>query len=177
VLGVRLTGSEHDAYRRAASRLRAGRYSRRRFLGAAGALAGALMLGCGRDEAREGPPADEEVLAGLLGRERASAAAVSGVAGAAAIARQDALHVERLAALAGVAGAAPSAGDDLAGALARKQEGVFAYVDALPRLSDPDLRVLVMQVAASEAAHLAALRLAAGEEPVPDAFAGFTEPA
>jgi rubrerythrin len=52
---------------------------------------------------------------------------------------------------------------------------VFAYVAALPRIADPDLRVLVMQVAASEAEHLAALRLAAGEEPVPDAFAGFTE--
>jgi hypothetical protein len=53
---------------------------------------------------------------------------------------------------------------------------VFAYVDALPKLSDPDLRVLVMQLAASEAAHLAALRLATGQEPVPDPFAGFTEP-
>ena len=31
-----------------------------------------------------------------------------------------------------------------------------------------------MQVAASEAAHMAALRLDAGEEPVQDAFAGFT---
>jgi hypothetical protein len=152
--------------------------SRRRFLGAAGALAGALVLGCGRDEARERPPADEEVLAGLLERERASAAAVGGVAGARAIARQDELHVERLAALAGVAGAAPTGGgDDPAAALARKQEGVFAYVDALPKLSDPDLRVLVMQLAASEAAHLAALRLAAGEEPVPEPFAGFTEAA
>ena len=32
-----------------------------------------------------------------------------------------------------------------------------------------------MQIAASEAEHLAALRLAAGEEPVPDPFAGFTQ--
>jgi rubrerythrin len=50
---------------------------------------------------------------------------------------------------------------------------VFAYVQALPRLEDPDLRVLVMQLAASEAEHMAALRLSAGVEPVPDAFAGF----
>jgi hypothetical protein len=50
---------------------------------------------------------------------------------------------------------------------------VFAYVEALPRLADPDLRVLVMRLAASEAEHIAALRLAAGREPVPDAFAGF----
>jgi hypothetical protein len=35
-----------------------------------------------------------------------------------------------------------------------------------------------MQLAASEAEHIAALRLAAGEEPVPDPFAGLTkEPA
>jgi hypothetical protein len=32
-----------------------------------------------------------------------------------------------------------------------------------------------MQLAAGEAEHLAALRLAAGDEPVPDPFAGFTE--
>jgi len=161
---------------RAASRLRGG-YTRRRFLGAAGALAGALLAGCGRDAARERPPTDPQVLAALLRRERAAGAAVAGIAGAAAIARQDELHAERLASLAGVA-LDPVAGaeGDLVAALARKQEGVFAYVNALPRLSDPDLRVLVMQLAASEAEHLAALRLAAGEEPVPDAFAGFTAP-
>ena len=52
---------------------------------------------------------------------------------------------------------------------------MFAYVEALPRLEDPDLRVLVMQLAASEAEHLAALQAErAGEEPVPDAFAGFS---
>ena len=51
---------------------------------------------------------------------------------------------------------------------------MFGYVDALPKLSDPELRVLVMQIAASEAAHIAALRLEAGDEPVQDAFAGFT---
>ena len=39
----------------------------------------------------------------------------------------------------------------------------------------PTCASLVMQIAASEAEHLAALRLAAGEEPVPDAFAGFAE--
>jgi hypothetical protein len=33
-----------------------------------------------------------------------------------------------------------------------------------------------MELAASEAEHLAALRLEAGDEPVPDAFAGFTPP-
>ena len=150
--------------------------SRRRFLGAAGALAGALLTGCGRDAARERPPSDADVLAGLLRRELRTWEAVRGVTGAEAIARQDEEHVERLSALTGTAvelEAPPR--DDPRAALARKQEGVFAYVEALPRLSDPDLRALVMQLAASDAEHLAALRLAAGEEPVPDAFAGFTE--
>ena len=50
--------------------------SRRRFLGAAGALVGgALLGGCGVDEAGEEPPTDADVLAGLLqrraGRRRA----------------------------------------------------------------------------------------------------------
>ena len=177
MLGVRLTGSEPDAIPRPASRLRAGRYSRRRFLGVAGALAGVLLTGCGRDAAREQPPPDSEVLRGLLRRELDAGAAVAGVAGAAPIARQDRLHAERLAELSGAGTVAARSGGaaDLPAALAGKQEGVFAYVAALPRLADPDLRVLVMQVAASEAEHLAALRLAAGEEPVPDAFAGFTE--
>jgi hypothetical protein len=169
VLGVRLTGSERQVIARAASRLCAGRYSRRRFLGAAGALAAAVWVGCGRDEARERPPSDAEVLSGLLEREQRTLAAVSGVAGAEAIARQDRRHVARLAALAG-ATALERAG---APAVAVKQEGFFAYVEALPKLTDPDLRVLVMRIAASEAGHLAALRLADGGEPVPDAFAGY----
>lgn len=150
--------------------------TRRRFLGAAGALAGALLAGCGRDAARERPPSDAEVLRGLLRRERAAGAAVAGLAGAAAIARQDERHAERLGALAGAGPLARPAdrGADLTAALALKQEAVFAYVEALPRLADPDHRVLVMQLAASEAEHIAALRLDARRDPVPDAFAGFT---
>ena len=50
---------------------------------------------------------------------------------------------------------------------------MFTFVEALPQLPDPADRVALMQVLASEAEQLAALRLAAGEEPVPDAFAGF----
>jgi hypothetical protein len=61
--------------------------------------------------------------------------------------------------------------------LARKQEAVFAYVAALPRLADPDARVAVLQILGSEAEHLAALRQRAGAQPVPDAFAGLTEAA
>jgi hypothetical protein len=180
VLGVRLIASEHDAVAGAAARPRAGRYGRRRFLGIAGALAGALLAGCGRDAAGERPPSDAEVFGELLGREQRARAAVRGVRGGEQILRQDREHLMRLSAVAGIAALDPHSrpSGDLAAALARKQEGVFAYVAALPRLSDPALRVLVMQLAASEAAHLAALRLAAGEEPVPDPFAGLTaEPA
>ena len=149
--------------------------SRRRFLGVAGVLAGALLSACGRDAARERPPADAEVIAGLLKRELAAGAALAGVAGAAAMARQDELHARHLSEWAGAVAERrrSDAGGDLRAALARKQEGVFAYVDSLPQLADPDLRVRVMQLAAGEAAHLAALRLAAGDDPVPDAFAGF----
>ena len=140
--------------------------SRRAFLGAA--AAGILWAGCGRDDARREPPSDADVLRGLLRREAAAAGAVAGVA---ALARQDAVHLRELAARAGVAAPEPPAGGDAA---ALKQLAVFGYVDALPKLTDPELRVLVMEIAASEASHLAALRLEAGEEPVPDAFAGFT---
>jgi hypothetical protein len=138
--------------------------SRRGFLGAA--AAGVLWAGCGRDDARREPPSDAEVVSGLLRREAAAAGAAAG-----AIARQDARHLRDLAARAGVAAPVPVGGGD---ALALKQLALFGYVDALPKLADPGLRVLVMQVAASEAAHMAALRLEAGEEPVQDAFAGFT---
>jgi hypothetical protein len=178
VLGVRPRVSERDAVARAASRLRAGSYSRRRFLGAAGALVGgALIGGCGVEEAGKSPPNDAEVLDGLLRRELTAGAAVIGSPLAELIDRQDHQHAERLAALVGVEliQRGSQTAQDLSTALVRKQQAVYAYVEAVPRLVDPELRVLVMQLAASEAEHLAALRLDAGEEPVPDPFAGFTE--
>jgi hypothetical protein len=152
--------------------------SRRQFvLGTAGALVGGTLLGgCGVDEAGKAPPSDEDVLEGLLQRELAAGAAVIGVAGSELIAHQDALHARRLASAAG-ADIAPGSTEavELPEALTRKQQALFAYVEALPRLADPRLRVLVMQIAASESEHIAALRLESGEEPVPDPFAGFTE--
>ncbi|MGI8779401.1 MAG: twin-arginine translocation signal domain-containing protein [Solirubrobacteraceae bacterium] len=167
----------YEVVGRAASRLRAGRCSRRRFLGAAGALVGgALLAACGRDEAAKAPESDAAVLDRLLRHERATVAAMAGAP--AALRDQDRRHAARLAReLVALGGrpVPPGAPGDPASVPARKQQGVFTYVVALPRLADPELRVLVMQIAASEAAHLAALRLAAGEEPVPDAFAGFTE--
>jgi hypothetical protein len=154
------------------------RLSRRRFLGrAAGALVGgALIGGCGVEEAGKSPPTDADVLEGLLRRELAAGAAVIGSPLAELIDRQDHQHAERLAALVGVEliQRGSQTAQDLSTALVRKQQAVYAYVEAVPRLVDAELRVVVMQLAASEAEHLAALRLAAGEEPVPDPFAGFT---
>jgi hypothetical protein len=142
--------------------------SRRGFLGVSASVL--LLGGCGADEAGKAPPTDEEVLRGLLDAELAAGAAVIGAPAAELLMRQDRRHAERLAALAGVAVRDSGAAVDLAAALARKQEAVFAYVQALPRLADPEARVAVMEILASEAGHLAVLR----EVPVPDAFAGFT---
>jgi hypothetical protein len=177
VRGVRLTVSEYDRSIRAAS-LSAGSHNRRAFLGAAGALlGGAFLSGCGADEAAKRPPSDADVLAGLLPIELAAGGAVIGSPIAELLVRQDAQHARRLAALAGAPAEQRTPGAvDLDAALARKQQAVFAYVEALPKLVDPDVRVTVLQILASEAEHLAALRQAAGREPVPDPFAGFVEP-
>jgi hypothetical protein len=151
--------------------------TRRGFLGVSAAAL--VLAGCGADEAGKEPASDADVLRGLLDVELAAGAAVIGSPVAELLVRQDMRHAERLAALAGIAvpDQRSDAAVDLATALARKQEAVFAYVDALPELADPAARVAVMQILGSEAGQLAALRDRAGAQPVPDAFAGVTEPA
>ncbi len=147
--------------------------SRRGFLVASAAL---VLGGCGVDAAGTAPPTDAEVLTGLLDTEVAAGAPVIDSPVTELLVRQDARHAERLAALAGVAAPAPASDVvDLPEALARKQDAVFAYVAALPKLADPEARVAVMEILASEAEHIAALRQAAGQVPVPDPFAGFME--
>jgi hypothetical protein len=150
--------------------------SRRGFLVASAAL---VLGGCGVDAAGTAPPTDAEVLTGLLDTEVAAGAPVIDSPVTELLVRQDARHVERLAALAGVAapGPASDAAVDLAAALARKQEAVFAYIAALPKLADPAARGAVMEILASEAEHIAALRHGAGQVAAPDPFAGFMEPA
>ena len=145
---------------------------RREFLGA---IAGGLLIGGCAGETEPAVPRDAEVLAPLLAGEYAALDAL-GDDPADLIAAADRGHVRRLRRAIVAAGGDPEApaGDDPLPQLARKQQNVFDYAAALPRLSDPDLRVLVLQLAAEEAEHLAALRLAAGDEPVPDAFAGLT---
>ena len=86
--------SKADRIDRAASRLRAGSYSRREFLG--GLLAaGALVSGCAGEEEPAVPP-DAALLAPLLAGERAAVAALATVAGATAIRDQDRRHAARL---------------------------------------------------------------------------------
>ena len=149
---------------------------RREFLGAV--AAGVLIGGCAGEQDPAIPP-DGDVLNALLpGEVEALRELEDAGPGLEEIRSQDRRHVSRLRTAIAALGPAP----DMLGArqgdplplLERKQRNVFDYVAALPRLADPELRVLVMELAASEAEHLAALRLAAGAEPVPDAFAGFT---
>ena len=151
--------------------------NRREFLGGAIIAAGALVSGCA-GEAEPAVPPDAALLAPLLAGERAAVTALATVAGAAAVRDQDRRHAARLRSVLAALGATADAPEpDPLPALERKQQNVYDYVAVLPQLADPDLRVLVMELAASEAEHLAALRLEAGDEPVvPDAFAGFTPP-
>lgn len=47
---------------------------------------------------------------------------------------------------------------------------VAAYLDAVPKLTTPELRGTAAAILTSEAEHLALLRVALGEEPAPSAF-------
>lgn len=97
-------------------------------------------------------------LARLLQHERAHAAALRG-----ALRARGARPPEPPA-------AGHEGGDPLAGALALEREAVAAYERALPRLHDPDLRVLAASILATEAEHLAVVRSELGRVPAPAAF-------
>jgi hypothetical protein len=172
--------------------------TRRALLGA-GAVAALGTAGCGVSTDRPAPDAD--VLAGLLAVERelvaawSAAAALPGAEGetARAVLAHERAHVRRLeAALAGGVGAgAPvppdvtraaralrthaGAGEGRAAfdaALALERAAAAAHAAALGRLRDPEARTLVMALSGAEAQHAAAVALALGREPLPDAFAG-----
>jgi Ferritin-like domain len=161
--------------------------TRRAFLGAAGVSLAALVAGCGgEDKAVADARADAQVLSALLARERGAVARLAvlrkpGERGAAEIARaraHDEAHVRRLSTELGRLGGerpaadngAMPAGTPLAGALAVKQDLYARYLDALGRLRAARVRVLVVSIAAVEAEHIAALRAAAGADPLDDAF-------
>jgi len=94
-------------------------------------------------------------------------------------------HVDALVEAIGQLGAAPARGPGrydfgaartAAGALALavhlENRAIAAYLDALPRLTSPDLRGTAASMLTSDAEHLVVLRRELGEDPVPSAFAG-----
>jgi len=69
-------------------------------------------------------------------------------------------------------GAARTAAGALALAVHLENRAIAAYLDALPRLTSPDLRGTAASMLTSDAEHLVVLRRELGEDPVPSAFAG-----
>lgn len=55
-------------------------------------------------------------------------------------------------------------------AIELEDTAIAAYIDLLPKLGQGDLRATAAAIVANEAEHVAVLRLALGEEPVPAAF-------
>jgi hypothetical protein len=159
--------------------------TRRAFLGAAGVSMAALATGCGgEDKAAADARADGDVMSALLARERAAVERLKGLEkgrGAAEITRarrHDEAHVRRLEAeLKRLGGERPAADNGamaaatpLIGALAVKQDLYARYLDAMGRLRAARLRSLVVSIAVVEAEHIAALRAAAGANPLDNPF-------
>lgn len=173
--------------------------TRRRLLALVPAgAAGVVLAGCsgggepGGGSAAQRAEVDVELLNAVLDLEHTTVAAYGA---AAARLRGDLVrvgrrfrehereHAARLARLVRELGGAPrpprSAYDlpalrDEAGALRLVAEledaSVAAYIDALPRLSQPELRGELAGIVAAEAEHLAILHEALGQEPVPQPF-------
>jgi hypothetical protein len=161
--------------------------TRRAFLGAAGATLVAVAAGCGSDgSAAESTRADAVVLQGMLARERAAAQKLRELAGEGGRGTQEILrarshdeaHARRLAAeLRRLGGRTPAqapprtrASAPVLAALEIKQDLYARYLDAIALLRAPALRALVVSIAVVEAEHVAALRAAAGADPLDDAF-------
>jgi len=162
--------------------------TRRAFIGAAGASLAAVAFGCGGEgSATESSRADAALLQGMLARERAAAQrlralAAQGGRGAPAIAQaraHDVAHARRLAAeLRRLGGRTPAtaapggaaATTPLLTALAVKQDLYARYLEELALLRSAALRRLVVSIAVVEAEHVAALRAAAGADPLDVAF-------
>lgn len=162
--------------------------TRRAVIGAAGASLIAVVAGCGgEDSAPEAGRADAALIGGMLARERAAAEELRGLAarggrGAEAIGRaraHDEAHARRLAAElrklggrtpAAVAPGAAAATAPLVAALAIKQDLYARYLGEMPLLRSEALRQVVVEIAVVEAEHVAALRAAAGADPLDDPF-------
>ncbi len=144
------------------------------------------------DEPFEGGGGDGDVLNVVLGHEltaialyTAGAPLLRGPALAASrrFLAQEQAHADRLrTAIAGVGGTpvlprrsydfgTPRQQRDLLRLLeSTEQELIAAYVDALPRLVDPEMRSLTAAILANEAEHLTVVRQQLGTQAVPAAF-------
>ncbi len=164
--------------------------SRRRLLVGAGGAAAALA-GCGSSASatRTNPEfrgADADVLDALLAVENRAAAAYAHAAGllrgsqralAQRIGAQDAAHVYALAAsidrLGGTPSLAPASGAFAAGdapaalrlAAVAEDMSIAACLDAMPKITDPRARGLVVTIAANDAQHAVLIAQARGRSP------------
>ena len=173
--------------------------SRRGLLRLLSAGAAAALVGCGGKEDRDaagrplpGPADDAELLNAALDLEHL---AVAAYAEGARVARggvgrlmrdfrdHERDHADELRALIRDLGATPkparkdydfrtlrSNRDVLRFAAELEATAVAAYIDALPRLSQPELRGVAGAIVTVEAEQLAVLRENLGEDPVPAAF-------
>ena len=159
-----------------------------------------LLGGCGDDTKLpsvatlpdESDDADVELLNSALDLELEAIAAYKLVAGQVAgdalqdvkrFLEQEQDHADALAAAIEEAGGMPnrakaaydfprlrSADAALRFAVGRENVAIAYYVDMLPKLGKGDLRATVASIMANEAEHVAVLREALGEQPVPAAF-------
>jgi rubrerythrin len=171
--------------------------SRRRLLRLAGlGLAGsaALLAGCGGEERDAAgrplpsPTDDAELLNSALDLEHMSVAAYAAGRGAGGrlvreLREHERVHVGELQRVIRDLGGTPHRArkrydfppmrterEVLRFGAELEATAVAAYIDALPRLSQPELRGVAAAILTVEAEHMAVLRDALGEEPVPDAF-------
>lgn len=174
--------------------------SRRRFIAVSATAGSALALAGCSDEApgpvavgpNESDAADVEILNAALDLEWRAVAAYKAAAGllsgaalrsAKLLLEHEQEHVDGLAAAIRDLGGTPNRAQRsyelprlrtqpqaLRFAIALEQDAIAAYIDALPKLSDPDLRATAASIATAEAEHVALLRIALGQSPLREAF-------
>ena len=157
--------------------------------GALAAAASVTLAGCGatskqgsagpRDITDAGHKDDVELLTALLTLKAQAAASYHSGRGKllARLAQQEDEHAHAVERAIRAAGGKPPnaftlvhAGEPLAQAHTRELTMIALGIDALPKLADPKLRVLLSSILTSDGEHLAAITLAQGGDPVPEAF-------
>lgn len=166
---------------------------------ALGGSAGLLLAACASEDqppTGDRPGAGTGLLNSLLVLEHTAVAAYEAAAALARgearryarrIARQERAHVARLEGLIRSRGGASARsrtpdeyarsfprlagqGDALRFAADLEEQLVRAYLQALPRLSDPELRQAAAEIGADEGAHLAVVHVLRGDPAAPQAF-------